>query len=59
MQNRSQSSDRIVAVGLLTESDLSMLGDGFRRAYRLEDQHDFECLLHQIDEAERAYRQAR
>jgi hypothetical protein len=47
---------RIVAVGLLTEQDLSMLGEGFRRIYRLDEDHDFAELLAQIDAAERDYR---
>ena len=47
---------RIVAVGLLTEQDLSMLGEGFRRIYRLDEDHDFAELLAQIADAERDYR---
>jgi len=47
---------RIVAVGLLTERDLSVLGEGFRRIYRLDEKHDFAELLAQIDAAEREYR---
>lgn len=46
---------RIVAVGLLTEQDLSLLGEGFRRIYRLDEQHDFTELLARIDAAERNY----
>ena len=45
---------RIVAVGLLTEYDLSLLGEGFRRVYRLDEGHDFSELLGRIDDAERA-----
>jgi hypothetical protein len=45
---------RIVAVGLLTEYDLSVLGEGFRRVYRLDQGHDFSELLGRIDDAERA-----
>ena len=45
--------DRIVAVGLLTEADLGVLGQGFRRAYRLEDGHEFHDLLAAIDRADR------
>jgi len=44
---------RIVAVGLLTEYDLSLLGEGFRRVYRLDEGHDFSELLGRIDDAER------
>ena len=44
---------RIVAVGLLTEYDLSLLGEGFRRVYRLDEGDDFGELLGRIDDAER------
>lgn len=47
---------RVVAVGLLTEGDLSLLGQGFRRAYRLNEGHDFHELLARIDAAEMEYR---
>ena len=45
----------IVAVGLLTERDLAVLGQGFRRAYRVQEGHDFDELLAAIDRAERQY----
>jgi hypothetical protein len=48
---------RIVAVGFLTERDLALLGEGFRRAYRLGDGHDFHELLSRIDAAERTFLQ--
>lgn len=51
------SPQRIVAVGLLTEHDLSLLGQGFQRAYRLDEDHDFADLLARIDAAERDQRQ--
>lgn len=44
---------RIVAVGLLTEQDLSLFQQGFRRAYRPDEGHDFQDLLSRIDAAER------
>ncbi|PZU06630.1 MAG: hypothetical protein DI605_18385 [Sphingomonas sp.] len=44
--------ERIVAVGFLTEHDLGVLGQGFRRAYRLEKEHDFQDLLAAIDRAD-------
>jgi hypothetical protein len=47
-----ESPQRIVAVGLLTEHDLSVLGQGFRRLYRLDEGHDFSELLARIDAAE-------
>jgi hypothetical protein len=46
-------AERIVAVGFLTESDLGVLGQGFRRAYRLQQEHDFDELLAAIDKADR------
>ncbi|QJU60551.1 hypothetical protein HL653_08850 [Sphingomonas sp. AP4-R1] len=49
--------ERIVAVGLLTEQDLSVLGQGFRRAYRVEQDHDFHALLRAIDRADRERRE--
>jgi hypothetical protein len=42
-----------MAVGLLTERDLSVLGEGLRRTYPLDPEPDFLDLLAQIDEAER------
>jgi hypothetical protein len=49
-------SDRFVAVGLLTQRDLDVLGSGFRRAFPLRDITDFTFLLTRIDEAERTSR---
>lgn len=56
--NRANGAQRVVAVGLLTEHDLSVLGQGFKRAYRLDDGHDFQDLLARIDRAEREYQEA-
>lgn len=50
------SGERVVAVGLLTERDLAILGEGFRRVYRIEEGHDFHALLAEIDRADRALR---
>ena len=44
--------DRIVAIGLLTDQDLSLLGPTFSRAWPLEDTNAFKDLLRAIDEAE-------
>jgi len=44
---------RVVAVGLLSEYDLSILGQGFSRVYRIDEGHDFHGLLLAIDAAER------
>lgn len=46
-------SDQFVAVGLLTQRDLDVLGSGFRRAFPLNDTADFAPLLRRIDEASR------
>ena len=43
------SSDRFVAVGLLTRRDLDVLGSGFRRAYPLKHTKDFDALLTRLD----------
>src|SRR5690349_24087404 len=46
--------ERIVAVGLLTQSDLNLLGPTFQRAWPVEDAPtSFQGLLFAIDEAER------
>ena len=45
--------DRIVAVGLLTQRDLSVLGPAFTRAWPVEDAPIFSELLRAIDEADR------
>ena len=45
--------DRIIAVGLLTERDLNLLGPTFTRAWPVEDAPMFEQLIRAIDEADR------
>jgi len=44
--------ERIVAIGLLTQRDLDLLGSGFRRAFRVDESPCFEELLAKIDAAE-------
>lgn len=44
---------RIVAVGLLTKRDLSLLGPTFDRAWPVEEAPAFSELLRAIDEADR------
>ena len=51
--------DRIVAVGLLTERDLDLLGPAFKWAWPVEDAPQFEDLLVAIDEADEELRQAK
>ena len=48
----NMDQDRIVAVGLLTEEDLTLLGPTFTRLWPVEDAPDFDHLLRAIDEAE-------
>jgi len=45
--------DRIVAVGLLTQKELTLLGPTFDRAWPVEDAAVFGDLLRAIDDAER------
>ena len=45
--------ESIVAVGLLTRHDLSLLGPTFDRVWPVEEAPDFGCLLRAIDEADR------
>jgi hypothetical protein len=48
----------IVAVGLLTQTDLNLLGSGFRRAFMIDDTPCFEELLNAIDAAEQKMQDA-
>jgi hypothetical protein len=47
------ASKRIVAVGLLTERDVSLLGPTFDKLWPVDDAPDFLRLLKAIDEADR------
>ena len=44
--------DRIVAVGLLTQTELNLLGPTFTRLWPAEDAPMFDELLRAIDEAD-------
>lgn len=50
------SSDRIVAVGLLSERDLMVLGGDLAKIWPVHEAPCFEELLQAIDEAERRVR---
>lgn len=50
--------ERIVAVGLLTGHDLSLLGPTFDRVWPVEEAPAFNELLRAIDEADRRLAQA-
>ena len=45
--------DPIRAIGLLTQRDLDVLGQGFDRAFPVRPDVDFADLLKAIDEADR------
>lgn len=49
--------ERIVAVGLLTERDLSLLGPTFDRVWPVEEAPNFDELVRSIDEADRRLQQ--
>lgn len=50
------SNERIVAVGLLTNRDLDVLGPTFTRLWPVQDTPCFSTLLQAIDEADREIR---
>ena len=49
---------QIVAVALLTEEEVDLLGDTFTRLWPVDEAPQFDGLLAAIDEAERALEQA-
>ena len=49
--------ERIVAVGLLTQRDLNLLGPTFERVWPVEEAPSFNELLRASDEAERKLKQ--
>lgn len=51
-------TQRIFAVALVTEAELEMLGQGFKRAYRVDETPCFGELLAAIDDADREMRAA-
>jgi hypothetical protein len=51
--------ERVVAVGLLTQRDLDILGDSFNRLWPVDETPCFEGLLRAIDEADRDLRRRR
>jgi hypothetical protein len=55
---RRVMADRIVAVGLLTQQDLTLLGPTFERAWPVEEVPEFDDLLRAIDVADRQLQEA-
>ena len=51
------ADEPIVAIGLLTSSDLERLGATFTRLWPIDQTTDFSELLQAIDEAEARYRE--
>jgi hypothetical protein len=51
--------DRIVAVALLTQRDVDLLGPTFERLWPVDEAPCFPELLRAIDEAERELREVR
>jgi hypothetical protein len=49
---RFPMNERIVAVGLLTQRDLTLLGPAFDRAWPVEEAPAFDELLRAIDQAD-------
>ena len=49
--------ERIVAIGLLTEGDVRLLGETFTRLWPVDQTTDFSELVRAIDEAEERHRQ--
>ena len=45
--------DRIIAVGLLTQHDIEVLGQGFSRLWPVDETPCFTDLLQSIDDADR------
>ena len=50
------AEERIVAVALLTQRELDVLGPSFRRAWPVDETPCFAELLRKIDEADRKLR---
>lgn len=50
--------DKIVAIGLLTQRDLGLLGPAFDRAWPVDRAPRFEDLLRAIDQADEKFQSA-
>ena len=55
-RSRDMTGDRIVAVGLLTQANLDLLGPTLTRVWPVEETPCFSGLLQAIDEADRERR---
>ncbi len=52
------STERIIAVGLLSQSDLDRLGSQFNRLWPVDETPCFNGLIQAIDEADREFRRS-
>jgi hypothetical protein len=52
-----EERERIVAIGLLTQSDLDLLGSGFRRAFLVDETPCFDDMIRAIDIADQKARE--
>ena len=52
------TDERIIAIGLLTRTDVDRLGATFDRLWPIDQTTDFSDLLKAIDEAEQGHKQA-
>ncbi len=52
------STERIIAVGLLSQSDLDRLGSRFTRVWPVDETPCFDGLIEAIDEADREFRRS-
>jgi hypothetical protein len=52
------AEERIVAVGLLTQREVELLGHGFSRLWPVDETPCFQELLKAIDEADREFERA-
>ena len=57
-RSRDMTGDRIVAVGLLTQANLDLLGPTLTRVWPVEETPCFSGLLQAIDQADRELRRS-
>ncbi len=59
IEKNIMSAEHIIAVGLLRQSDLDLLGSRFDRLWPVDETPCFNGLLQAIDEADREFRRER
>jgi len=59
MYESDNSGERVIAIGLLTQRDVELLGPAFARLWPIDETPCFDGLLVAIDEADRAIDRAR